>query len=263
MGLVPLYQVHMVSADAQAWQFSYPGYETRDRFFQLDFRGRLYLHPRWLLSGQLPYRIHQRMDADGLQQRSGVGDAQLLLHRVLWRTMPEDSARWQHLLQVGLGAKAPTGAYSPPSELGLPAHFNLGTGAWDALGQLLYQTRVDQWGLAAQAAFRWRGTHGSGYRFGDVLNGQVQLFRVLQRGRTRLTPRVGMAAEQLGRDVQGQFFQEGTGGVGAFGLMGIDLYWRKRLSISLQGQLPLVQNYAEGAIRSQPRLAAQIQFFIM
>lgn len=262
LGLVPLYQTHMLSVRSQTWQFRYPGYETVDRFQQLDLQGRLYLHPRWILMGQIPYRWHSREEVTGQEARSGLGDVQASLHHILWRTNVADSARWQQFLQVGLGAKAPTAAYQAADELGLPAHFNLGTGAWDALGHVLYQARRDAWGVVAQGSYRWRGTHVSGYRFGDQASFQTQAFRVLNVRESRATARMGMATEFLRRDVDGKFYQEGTGGQGLFAILGADFFFRKRFSCTAQMQWPLAQEYASGDIKTGPRIAAQIQFFI-
>ncbi|GAB4409311.1 MAG: hypothetical protein OHK0039_12890 [Bacteroidia bacterium] len=256
LGILPWYDTHALGLWAGGYAFDYPGYETRDQFYQIDLWGRWYPRPRWQVMGALPLRQSMRTDSTGRYTDRGLGDATLTLSYAVLRRSGE---RWAHQLMLGGGIKLPTGA-RPVTDL--PAAFAPGSGSVDALATLVYQVRRGPWGLSTQAAYRWNTANNQGYRIGDPVQVQTMLFYWQSGERAGLMPYAGMAWEYQGRDIARGYYQDGTGGSGVFAHLGADVVW-KQYALGLRGEVPVYQHYGQGAIVAAPRVRVQFSKYFL
>lgn len=255
--------------------FSFSGEDrSEDYFSTAELWGRVVLHPRLELFAFVPLN-HYRADhynEGGYSHTSsnlGLGDVSALLNVVLIRTADRDPLRSvQHQLQVGVGAKAPTGQYGQvDSELGiiLP-NMQAGTGSWDFTAMSNYRLQASNWGLNVNASYRYNSINKLRYQFGQGVLTTADVLRVfsLNEDKVQLIPQMGGRFEYFDRDYSNQSKRERnaySGGYFMYASAACDVYVGS-FGFQFRADVPVSQDFAQGYVRNQWRMTAGVIFLV-
>lgn len=234
----------------------------REEYFNiLEVRARLEIRPRLQVVAVLPYAYHLRQAASGPRTLAGLGDGVGLLNYTVFDNSDSLSRRVRHRVALGVGGKAPTGAFQRPAahEVVNP-NFQVGTGSWDALLNLNYTARAGRNGLTLDGTYRLNGESPNGYQFGNRFSGLLSLFRVEQLGRVGLMPNLGLFYERAGWDIENGYYRTYTGGHAWLANAGLEAFWG-RFNLGATYSLPLQQDWNTGLVEARPRLALHLNYF--
>lgn len=236
---------------------------TGEVYHTADMWLRLSLGERWQVYASLPYRYSTKTETYGTFTTSGLGDVSVFALYAL-----VDNRKWgrcTHTLQVGGGAKLPTGKsdYVTSFDEWFPGLQN-GSGSWDALLNANYIVRLDDWGLSLEESFQWSGSNRrQDFRFGNRSTTTLRLFRTITNagGSRSVIPHVGVSLQFTPTDTyQGEPYIP-SGGQVFTAQLGVDILvpeW----SFGVSANPIIYQNQADGLIASTAHLTAQaIHFF--
>ncbi len=257
LNTLPQYRRHAVgmrwfyrgfSSDHHGGRFS------TEHFHSVEGWGQFFPHPRLQLVGVLPVNYFYQTWEERRTLSQGIGDAVLLVNYRLWERSWGKEEAWQQQLWLGGGAKLPTGRFNTALlQQGLHPNLQPGTGSWDGLMSALYNLRYRNWGMAADALFRFNRENRIGYHYGHRLNSSVRLFYQTPKGSVRWLPTAGAAYEWADEDQNLGAQVRDTGGFCLWGHLGLETYSR-RWSVGVAWQPPLWQHLGNGFLRASGRV---------
>ena len=263
IGILPHYQRSFIGLRTfyQHFENVNPLYEDddiQDYYLQNNLWGRIALGQRWQLIGVLPYRINHR--TFGNQTLNGIGDVSLMSNYTIFNTI-DSSKSYRHHLMVGTGLKLPTGDFMEDALFqDIPANFRLGTGSVDVLFSLVYTIQIQDFILSMNSNYQLTSTNSArDYRYGSQFNTMTYVAYQRLYDKWAFQPFVGISYEYINKDEHYQYEQIGTGGQATYSIVGVETVYQS-LSLGVNWQLPLSQNYADGEIISHPRLMASIAY---
>lgn len=180
---------------------------------------------------------------DSIITTSGMQDIRTAIAAIY--TLQRDY--WKHTFSAGTLLRLPVGLASARDGNQQLIHPELqpGTGAWDVMPRIAYQAIYDDWGLDVSTIYRFAGTNGNGYKFGDGLNLQADVYYMWGLGQEwRLVPRLGVYHETENQHTQNRELVNGTGGRATFGTAQLDVMFRTT-ALMVQYQQP-IQNRLNG-----------------
>lgn len=234
---------------------------TKDEFTDLQIMGRFALTRRLIVQANVPYRIISRKGEEVLSvDEQGLGDISALAQWTLMDQLSDAGRRF--FWSAGVGASLPTGNYLGVYDDRTPDHLYPGTNAWGLLLQNNISLQFANWGINTQTTAQFRQPNQSDYRFGNQYTQSILAFWKKDFGKTKLAPFGGFYAEALQNGERyGLPEDPSTAGYGVFGQIGFEANFGK-INLTTQVQLPVIQNYAQGEGKSQPRLSFSLAFLI-
>lgn len=232
-----------------------PGYHREtggyEAFLQLD--GEYGVTDRLSLVTTVPLIVHRSFDhihpEPGAPLRTfpfraeGFGD--------VWLGARYAPARG---LALGLSLKTPTGSYREVGDFDgsiQDPSLQPGTGSWDFLGSLQYQTRVAGLDATLSGSYLRTGTNGLDYRFGEEA---IAAAGVGRRAFADVTASVQLKAHHRGRSLYRDAGVPSTGETSLHVAPGLRLDMRDRSSVYLFVQLPLYRRVNEEQLVSRGSL---------
>lgn len=230
-------------------------------FNTLEIRTRWQLASRWHLTAILPYAYHLRQHEGKPRKLTGIGDAIALLQWAAIDHNGQSGRQLYHRLAIGLGGKMPTGRFQAPTpnELVNP-NFQVGTGSWDALGNLNYTLRWKDWGLSLDGTYRHNGQGPHEYRFGNRFSGIANAFVFKRYGEVELMPNAGLYIEQAQQDTELGYYRTHTGGQAWLANAGMELFWQS-FNLGFSYSLPVQQEWNVGLVEALPRFSMHLNHF--
>lgn len=233
---------------------------TRDVFHSLVLSGQYQISDAFFVRGALPLAWQSRKVADQSTTRSGLSDGYLMAGWTAFKTPDTALANIYHSLQVMGGLKLPMGQFRGPEagEVVNPS-FQLGTGSLDYMGQLAYRADYLQWSLAALASYRYTTTNRHDYRFGDRLEGGIQVSRAFQPDfySLKLLPSIGLSSTHYAKDVRRSREVERSGGQVHWWRAGLQVR-RNQWALGFQASLPLYSRMAGGTVEVEPAASVNL-----
>lgn len=256
-GLLMQRQRSFVGLVSNYQAFIYPGEHTRDHFVQQEVWLRYALGSRWAFTARLPWHWHRREQADQVTRLQGLGDLRLAARYRLLAV--QDSQRLAQQLFVQSEWRLPSSQLRAPTGSELPFRFFPGQGqVWQRVSLLHLLSLNDRWSLVSEGGYGHSLDRTLHYRLGAQANLSANLGYQWGEGRSRWSLWGGVNTLHQARDVADGYYRNDTGGLAAVGLA--SLQWQgQRISASLQGQMPLWQEFAENHLQSLPALQAMVQ----
>lgn len=260
-GPMVLQQRHFIGWMTTFQRFQYPEGNTSDLLFQTELWGRWAFHPRWALTARVPYHWNQRSgeNADPVTIQ-GIGDPSLSVRFLAFQQ--KDSSKIQQTVFVQAESRLPLSPEIRPEGSSLP--FRLFPGQQQVVQQasVLHQVMLAK-GLSLTSELSATGslTDDLSYRLAPQIGASTL---ISWSGESRVSRRsvwAGLAGVWQGRDVEAGFYRNDTGGQGLSLLLGSQ-WEREQVSIGLQAQLPLWQQFGEDALISLPAAQVFMQFRI-
>jgi hypothetical protein len=173
----------------------------------------------------LPYQDLKRNFTDRNEDISGLGDITM----ISWLKIPfykkentsENAAYTQvskvksgHSIEIGLGAKLPTGNFEQVLSDRVNPGFQLGTGSLDGILAFNYNYAADKFGVNSNLTYYIKGENKNEYRFGNQFSFASNFFYAIPKEKFNLMPFVGLSGNVYNKIEQfGEFIANTDGTV--------------------------------------------------
>ncbi len=228
---------------------------TAETFKTTEIWTRLYPVKNLQVLAFLPYHqnVQSRPSDEFSASLEGIGDATVLAHYNLLNTFGDTVKirKVNHSLLVGAGVKAPLGKYQyDPYDLSqvANANFQIGSGSWDMPLNAIYTLTRKGAGLNINVLYKVNGTNSNNYKFANQLKISLLAFKSIYLGNTNLMTSLGVSGDYKRPDLKEGERNLFTGGYTVMASGGIDYYVGK-LALSLNAQLPIIQDLSGGELR--------------
>lgn len=235
---------------------------SKDLFTQIGFSFRYAFKkaPKIRLNAHIPFGFNKRSQNEVIQHLHGFADTKFVVNYAILNNRLIDEEKLI-FLEVGGGINISTGKYDPSiQEKNLPDNFNIGSGSYGYILQLNSLLSVGNSGFLLNANYQLNGDTSEDYHFGNQLVGEFSVFREWEFKEHSIIPNIGFAAEHVGDNhfANGNKVPE-TGGNGLFFDSGVNLKSTNLIS-GISYSIPLLQNYANGAVNAGTRISAHITY---
>ncbi|MDP4265065.1 MAG: hypothetical protein Q8941_21230 [Bacteroidota bacterium] len=238
-----------------------PGQFSKDFYQTIEIMGGWNLGRKWQVLGFIPYNINRQNSDDGLTKSSGLGDITFIVNYNLLNKQSKDKGgnMISQQLWVGGGLKIPTGNFSPdPTDIIPDANNQAGTGSVDYLLNAQYAITLKNWGLNSSINYKINNK-AEGYQFGDRFSSSVFVFRSLNKGNTVFNPNIGLLYENLrANKLEGAKIPD-SGGNALLAAAGLEIGF-KNVSVGVNAQLPVSQNFSNGQTSGKVRGMVHLTF---
>lgn len=239
-----------------------------EKYNSMELWGAWNIGDRWRILGIIPYNFNERYTngSDLLQKKSGLGDIVLNSYFKLFEKMNTTSSNklLVQSLWLGAGIKIPTGEYDVVEQQNTngnsPNIFQLGTGSVDFMANLMYDIRIQDFGINTNATYKFNSINKDDYHYGNKLMANTTFYyKIALRANMRIAPNLGIAYENQQHDRTMGYKIEETGGNILNGTIGAEVNLN-RVSFGVTYQNPLSQNLAQGRIKADNKFLAHVSF---
>lgn len=210
LGILPQFHKHFVglqyqfrNSQSEIYSLSDKGPKyAKEKFQQIELRGRWNLNRKWQVFYFVPYIISQQEKGITNTNFKGIGDVSALVNYSVINTGDSLYLEWKQNLQVGGGIKLPTGKYGQKGadKLVNPA-LQQGTGSTDFIVNALYTLRKGALGMNSSIMHRFTGTNKDQFRFGQRTTAQITGFYWAKlENEGTLLPGLGCMMDRKGND---------------------------------------------------------------
>ena len=270
MGLLPNFKTRFIGI-----RYSYLHYATQlnndpsqfsnDFYRTAEIWGGWNIGNRWQLMGFIPYRFSKKNSDDGTKNIDGLGDITILANYSLLHSRKTTAANKtiEQQLWIGGGIKVATGAYhvdltAPDANIG-DANSQLGTGSTDFLINAMYNISINKFGINTTISYKVNTGNQDRYQFGNrVTVNSLGYYRIRFKGMA-VSPNLGLLYEHAGINHYAKDVVDQTGGYLLNASGGVEVNFNK-ITVGVNTQIPVTQNFAEGQTASKLRGNMHISF---
>ncbi|WP_055392330.1 hypothetical protein [Flagellimonas eckloniae] len=263
------------------FRYIHQSFESRDGIFSDSPSSNEYLNTYQLwtqvpvfqsfyITASLPYQDLKRTFESGSATESlkGIGDANVMGWYKLQflKKQNNDSIPYpvgrplsRHSIQIGIGAKLPTGEFEERLTNRVNPGFQVGTGSFDGIFSLGYNYGGDKIGFNALFTYYQKGENKNEYRFGNQWSYAGNLYYKLALNTFSLMPFVGISGDdydtikQFGETLQDTDGQILNGTFGAECTIG-------QFILGANASLPISQDLFGGNVQANERLSVYVNF---
>lgn len=214
----------------------------KDTYSVTELWARFYPAKRLQLLAFLPYGVNTKTEGGVTDEIKGVGDMSAILSTIIFNTTDSLEHNFRHALLVGAGVKLPTGKYQQrdTSKVLYAPAFQIGTGAYSFLLNVIYTVRYKNFGLNSNVTYSYNGKAENDYRFGSNFSAANSLFYWIKLNNVSVIPNTGIFFQDFAKDVQYSTYQALTGGRHLYGILGCEVYF-SRFALGITYQAPMVK----------------------
>ncbi len=267
-GILPQFQRNFIGLRYQYRQFNHPNTELNkngnsrvysDVFHRSEIWGRYNPHPRIQMFAFVPFHYNIRNESMRTTEKQSIGDIQLMANYMLINTGDSVDTQWKNTLMGGARIKLPTGKYQMRDEtkLLLPLAFQPGNGAYGYTFNLIYTTRINKWGMNTDFFYTINTKNELEYQMGNAIQSSLSLFYVHTTPRGMLLSSLGLAYENMKKDLDFGTVKPYTGGTYVLLNAGLDFYMN-RFIVNVFAQQPVYAKIPSHQALSSIRFGAGI-----
>jgi hypothetical protein len=198
----------------------------------------------------IPYYVNKQVDDDGTTWTHGLGDITVMGQYLIFQHSKSLGLHkmMNQQLWLGGGLKLPTGPFNTnvdSSTTVADVNAQIGTGSLDFLLNGMYTLNIKDYGINVTASYKINTINGDGYKYGNKFTSNLIAFYHLSVHHNTITPNIGIGYEKVGANTIETKSVQFTGSTVTTGIMGVE-YNFNRMAIGINGQLPFIQNFAEG-----------------
>lgn len=239
---------------------------TLEKFNTVDAWAGITLSPRFRLMGYIPINFNEKINQGITTRRNGVGDIGVQgFYRVLDNRTSKGKTYIGQSLWLGAGVKLPTGDYenSQKDETGQSANtFQLGTGSVDFTLNMMYDLRIQDFGVNATASYKVNTPNKQQYLYGNKLSSTLQgYYKIRVKNKFTVAPNAGIAFETAAKDEDDKLIADVTGGSISLFSAGAEITTGK-IAIGGNFQTPLAQQLAKGSVKAGDRVMVHISLML-
>lgn len=240
--------------------------QSKELFQQTELWMRFFPANNVQVMGVFPYAFNKKETTTQTIYQSGISDPSLLASYALLNTLNAEKKHVvDHIVTVGIGAKAPLGKFdydlTNSMEVANP-NFQLGTGSWDQMLTLNHTMRFNRLGLSSEFLYRINGKNRNDYQFGNRASiGFNAYYQIYLPKAIQLNPLASFSMENWQKDKRLGMENRLTGGQMNWMGLGFDVS-QKRKALQAMFQIPVYQQIGSGELKVEPRFFVQVNYFL-
>ncbi len=259
MGLMPDFKYHFIGVRYHYSQYytqlvSDPDQFSNNYYNTIELWGGMRLGKKIQLLAFVPYYENKQVDDDGTTWTHGLGDITVMGQYEVFQNI-RSLGMHQNMSQqlwLGGGIKLPTGPFNADMQDSTTTvadiNAQIGTGSVDFILNGMYNMVIRNFGINVSANYKINTVNGEGYKYGNKFTTNLIAFYRLNGKRNSVTPNLGIGYENVAINKQEDKSVQYTGSQVLTAIAGVEFNFN-RVSVGINGQLPLAQNFAEGQTR--------------
>jgi hypothetical protein len=178
---------------------------TAETYQTAELWGGWNIGRRFRVIGFVPLNFNSRENQGVSMHRSGLGDiAAVGYYQLLDKQQTAGSKLLVQSLWLGAGIKLPTGRYEPAEHKeneDAPNNFQLGTASTDFTLNAMYDVRLMDLGLNANASYKINTNNRYDYRYGNKFTANLlAYYKIRLKEKLTIAPNAGMLYETAAKD---------------------------------------------------------------
>ncbi len=239
---------------------------TLEKFNTIDVWAGWTISQKFRLMGFVPLNINEKSNQGNTISKTGIGDIGIQgFYRVFDKRGSSGKNYIGQSLWMGAGIKLPTGNYQPSQkdETGQSANtFQLGTGSLDFTLNMMYDLRIQDFGINTTASYKINTVNKDEYQYGNKLSSTLQAYyKVRVKKKFTIAPNAGLAYETAAKDHDGKLVADVSGGNILLAIAGAE-FTTGKIAIGGNLQSPLSQHLAKGSVKANDRMMIHISFML-
>jgi hypothetical protein len=235
--------------------------------FSRDFYQTVELWSGWNIGKKVqllifvPFNFNHQVSDEGVSNVNGLGDIALLVNYKLFDQIGINSSQQ---LYVGGGVKLPTGKFE--IEEGNPdvaaiANNQGGSGSTDFILNASHIAHIRQWGISTNINYKINTNNKDEYKFGNKLSASSFVYYSVPASGTTISPNIGILYSHTEASDLNNAKVNLTGGTILQCSAGAEISFKK-MTVGMNAQLPVTQNFADGQTKSKIKGMVHITFSI-
>lgn len=237
-----------------------PNKQETEIYSKIEIVGKYNVNKNLRLLLTIPYKLN---DINGKNVRD-FGDVSITAQYLLYATEMslKNESRYRQRVYVGLGIKAPTGAFNKQLTYGITEpHFQPGTGAFDFQFSGTYFAKYKDFGFNADASYSIATTNKNEYQFANRFNANSSVFYQFPIDEVGFLPHAGVYLETAGFDKQSNVEVDDSGGNVLFLTGGLDVYFSS-FSLNMTYQYPVQDKLNGSQVPNKFRIITGLSYFL-
>lgn len=241
---------------------------TDEKYQSMELWGAWNIKEKWRVLSIIPYNFNEKFTEgnNSLRRKNGLSD--LVIHGYYQLFGRSSSSKQNKLivqgLWLGMGLKLPSGKYDVQEQKNAqsvnPNIFQLGTGSLDFIPSLMYDIRIQDFGINSNVSYKINTENKDHYRYGNKIAGNASAYYKIALGKDkRIAPNLGLAYENQWKDRNNDFLVHETGGDLLNGNIGLESNLNK-LSLGINFQKPIHQDLGNHRIHAGNRILTHISY---
>ncbi|WP_040279787.1 transporter family protein [Psychroserpens damuponensis] len=241
---------------------------SKERFNTYQLWGRVPICESFFVTAVIPFQDLNREFEDRNEHISGLGDINFMTwYQIkLYKKRADDEVdfntereRSNHMLNVGLGIKLPTGEFEERLTDKVNPGFQVGTGSLDVFPSIMYGYSKNNFGVVANLSYYFKSKNKNDYKFGDQFSYGSSAFYNIELKKVTVKPFLGFSGdiydsiEQYGeqlQDTNGSIF---NGSIGSE-------FNRDDFLLGIKYTLPIHQDLFDGNVESQQQFSVYLNY---
>lgn len=177
---------------------------STENFHTYQLWGRLPINENLYVSAILPYQDLNREYTDRNESINGFGDATIMswYKFKFYKKVDEEKSKLYtnvtrepsgHSLEIGLGAKLPTGKFEQVLANRVNPGLQLGTGSLDGILGLAHSYGANKFGVNTSLTYYFKNENKNEYKFGNQFSYASNFFYAISKEKYMLLPFVGFS----------------------------------------------------------------------
>ncbi len=221
---------------------------------------------RWQVLAFVPFNFNHENSDEGISNSSGFGDIAVLGNYKVFSSISKNSNNKtvSQQLWIGGGLKLPTGKFHiDPNDPDIAAAANtqIGSGSTDVMLNAIYNIHIAKMGISTNVNYKINTDNKDDYRFGNRLSANSFVYYAIPAPAAKavITPNLGLLFQRSAANTLISNKVNLTGGNLLMAAAGFEMSFNK-VTIGLNAQLPVSQNFAEGQTKSKVKGMFHVTF---
>ncbi|MFI5132749.1 MAG: hypothetical protein ACHQEB_00360 [Chitinophagales bacterium] len=221
---------------------------------------------RWQVLAFVPFNFNHQHSDEGIHTTSGSGDIAVLGNYKLLDNISKNgnNKTVSQQLWAGAGLKLPTGKFHidpTDPDIAAAANSQIGSGSADIILNAMYNIHISKLGISANANYKINTTNKENYKFGNRASVNSFIYYSIPAPAVKavITPNFGLLFQHSAANELQNNKVALTGGNLLMAAPGVEISFNK-ITVGLNTQLPVAQNFAEGQTKLKAKGMLHITF---
>lgn len=241
---------------------------SKENFNTYQLWAQIPINKNFYLSANLPYQ-HLSRDFNIVEESiNGIGDASLIgwYKFIFYKKEEESTINFNnqkqpsgHSIQIGLGAKLPTGKFEQRLTDNINPGFQVGTGSLDGILSLGYNYGGNKIGVNTLLSYYLKGENKNDYQFGNQISYSANFYTVLKTTKINFMPFLGVSGDHFEKITQYNEKLNETDGYIIYSSLGTEIAFKNYI-IGTSLTLPISQDMFGGNVTSKQRFSFYLNY---